>query len=144
MIIGVPKETDALETRCALTPPNAARLVSLGAAVQIENGVGSGSGFGDVGYVSAGATVANSRPALLAAADMLLRVRKPPIEEVEMMKPGAMHLSFLDPFKETELVRNLASRGISAFSLEMLPRITRAQKMDALTSQANLAGYGAV
>ena len=75
---------------------------------------------------------------------MLLRVRKPPVAEVDLMKAGCVQVSFLDPFRETELVGRLAKRGISAVSLEMLPRITRAQKMDALTSQANLAGYVAV
>jgi NAD(P) transhydrogenase subunit alpha len=81
---------------------------------------------------------------MLSTADVILRVRKPPQEEVEWLKPGAVHVSFLDPFNEPALIRQLAARGVSAASLEMLPRITRAQKMDALSSQASLAGYVAV
>jgi len=144
MIIGVPKETDSAETRCSLSPQNAARLVALGASLRIESGVGTRSGFADDAYKSSGATLAQSREEMLASADIILRVRKPPLAEVQAMKRGCIHVSFLDPFKETELVKSLAQAGISAFSLEMLPRITRAQKMDALTSQANLAGYVAV
>ncbi len=144
MIVGVPKETDPAETRSAIIPANAARLVALGAEVQIEAGAGTGSGFPDEAFASSGAAIVQDRRALLAAADIVLRVRKPPLAEVELMKPGCIHVSFLDPFRETELVGKLATRGISAVSLEMLPRITRAQKMDALTSQANLAGYAAV
>src|SRR5205814_1908524 len=130
--------------RCAMVPANVARLKALGAAVQIEAGAGNGSGFADEAFAGAGATVVRERQALLAAADMVLRVRKPPVAEVDLMKAGCVQVSFLDPFRETELVGRLAKRGISAVSLEMLPRITRAQKMDALTSQANLAGYVAV
>ena len=144
MIIGVPKETDPAETRSAIIPANAARLVALGAEVQIEAGAGAGSGFPNEAFTSSGAVISQDRRALLAAADIVLRVRKPPLADVELMKPGCVHVSFLDPFRETELVSKLATRGISAVSLEMLPRITRAQKMDALTSQANLAGYVAV
>jgi NAD(P) transhydrogenase subunit alpha len=141
MTIGVPKETDAVETRSAMIPANVARLVALGAAVHMEAGAGNGSGLSDEAFAAAGATIVRERQALLAAADILLRVRKPPLAEVEWVKPGCVHVSFLDPFQETELLSKLAARGVSAVSLEMLPRITRAQKMDALTSQANLAGY---
>ena len=144
MTIGVPKETDAVETRSAMIPANVARLVALGAAVHMEAGAGNGSGLSDEAFAAAGATIVRERQALLAAADILLRVRKPPLAEVEWVKPGCVHVSFLDPFQETELLSKLAARGVSAVSLEMFPRITRAQKMDALTSQANLAGYVAV
>ena len=98
----------------------------------------------DADFIAVGATIFTDRRAALAAADVVWRVRKPPLEEVEWLKSGTVHLSFLDPFRETELVRQLAERGVSAISLEMLPRTTRAQKMDALTSQANLAGDVAV
>src|SRR2546425_2197914 len=141
MIIGVPKETAPTETRSAMVPANVAKLVSLGAIVQIETGAGKGSGFPEEAFAASGATIIPDRAQLLAAADILLRVRKPPLAEVDQMKSGAIHISFLDPFKEKQLIEKLAARGISAISLEMLPRITRAQKMDALTSQANLAGY---
>jgi NAD(P) transhydrogenase subunit alpha len=144
MIIGVPKEADAGETRAAMIPANAARLIALGATVQIEHDATAGSGFPDDAFTSAGVRFIEDRQKLLESSDIVLRVRKPPLEEVAWMKAGAIHISFLDPFKETELVAKLAASRISSFSLEMLPRITRAQKMDALTSQANLAGYVAV
>jgi len=141
MNIGIPKETDPVESRSAIIPVNVKRLVALGATVQIETGAGDGSGFSEEAFTSDGATFVQDRQSLLGAADIVLRVRKPPLAEVDWMKPGSVQVSFLDPFKETELVGKLAMKGISAVSLEMLPRITRAQKMDALTSQANLAGY---
>src|SRR6266436_476532 len=141
MNIGIPKETDPVESRSAIIPVNVKRLVALGATVQIETGAGDGSGFSEEAFTSDGATFVQDRQSLLGAADIVLRVRKPPLAEVDWMKPGSVQVSFLDPFKETELVGKLARKGISAVSLEMLPRITRAQKMDALTSQANLAGY---
>jgi len=144
MIIGVPKETDPAENRSAIIPATASLLVKLGATVQIETGTGRQSGFSDDLFASTGATVIQNRLEVLANADLLLHVRKPPLADVDRMKPGAIHISFLDPFKEKTLVEKLAARGISSISLEMLPRITRAQKMDALTSQANLAGYVAV
>src|SRR5262245_44555062 len=144
MIIGVPKETDAGETRAAMTPANASRLIAFGASVQIEPGAATGSGFPDNAFTSAGVKFVANRQELLKTSDIVLRVRKPPMEEIPWIKAGAIHISFLDPFKESELVGKLAAGRISAFSLEMLPRITRAQKMDALTSQANLAGYVAV
>ena len=144
MIIGVPKETDAGESRSAIIPANVTRLVALGAAVQIETGAGAGSGFPEEAFISAGASFVPNRQQLLGASDIVFRVRKPPVAEIDWMKRGSVHVSFLDPFNETELVARLAKGSISAVSLEMLPRITRAQKMDALTSQANLAGYVAV
>src|SRR5437899_2915169 len=141
MNIGVPKETDPVESRSAIIPGNVKRLVALGATVQIETGAGDGSGFSEEAFTAEGATLVRDRHSLLGAADIVLRVRKPPLAEVDWTKRGSVQVSFLDPFKETELVATLARKGISAVSLEMLPRITRAQKMDALTSQANLAGY---
>src|SRR5947208_1478945 len=144
MIIGVPKESDPAETRSAIIPANVAKLISLGAQVQIETGAGNGSGFPDEAFASSGAAIVPDRNALLGAADIVLRVRKPSLADVSRTKRGASHISFLDPFKEKTLVEKMAARGLSAISLEMLPRITRAQKMDALTSQANLAGYVAV
>jgi NAD(P) transhydrogenase subunit alpha len=144
MIIFVPKETDPGEMRAAMIPANVARLVKLGAEVHVESGVGVGSGFGDGEFTGAGARISQDRKAVLPGADIVLRVRKPPMGEVDWLKSGSLHLSFLDPFNEPDLIRKLADRGVSAVSLEMLPRITRAQKMDALSSQANLAGYVAV
>jgi NAD(P) transhydrogenase subunit alpha len=144
MIICLPKESDPTETRAAMTPANVARLIRLGVELQFESGIGAGCGVSDGEYSRAGAQPSSDRKAMLSGADLVLRVRKPPLEEVEWLKPGALHVSFLDPFNEPELIRKLAARGVSAVSLEMLPRITRAQKMDALSSQASLAGYVAV
>ena len=144
MIIGVPKETSPGETRAAMIPANVARLVKLGAELHVESGAGVPSWFSDAEFAEAGANILQDREAMLSVADIVLRVRKPPMNEVEWLKSGSIHLSFLDPFNDPELIRSLAAGGVSAISLEMLPRITRAQKMDALSSQANLAGYVAV
>ncbi len=144
MKISVPKETYPGEARAPLTPDSVARLVKLGAQVEVEAGIGAGAGFADGAYTKSGASVSADRKALLSSADMVLRLRKPPVEEIALLKPGAIHASLLDPFNEKELVQKLAERGISAISMEFIPRTTRAQKMDVLSSQANLGGYEAV
>jgi len=137
----VPKERQDAETRAAIVPETAARLVKRGLEVVIETGLGESIGHEDAQYEQAGATVTQDRQAGLRTADMIVRVRKPPIEEVPVLRRGCIHISFLDPFKERDLVEKLMESGVSAISMEMMPRITRAQKMDALSSQANLAGY---
>lgn len=144
MKIAIPKETLVGETRAAATPESTARLIRLGAEVEIEAGLGTAAGFTDDAYAKAGARVVRDRRALLENADIVLRLRKPPIEEVDWLKPGCIHVSFLDPFNELALVRRLAERKVTAVCMELIPRTTRAQKMDALSSQANLAGYVAV
>jgi len=144
MKISVPKETHPGETRAALTPDGAAKLVKLGAQVEVEAGLGLGSGHADAAYTAAGATLAPDRQALLSSADMVLRVRKPPVGEIALLKAGCVHVSLLDPFNEKELIQKLAERNVSAISMELVPRTTRAQKMDVLSSQANLGGYVAV
>jgi NAD(P) transhydrogenase subunit alpha len=144
MKICIPKEVHPGETRVPLTPDHVARLAKRGAQVEIEAGLGLGSGHADAAYTAAGASVTRDRRELLTSAEMVLRLRKPPLEEVAFLKPGCVHVSYLDPFNERELVHKLAAGGVSAISLEMIPRITRAQKMDVLSSQANLAGYVAV
>jgi NAD(P) transhydrogenase subunit alpha len=144
MKIAVPKETSPGETRTPLIPASAARLVKLGAQVEVEAGLGLASGFADADYTAAGAAVTADRKALLGSGDMVLRVRKPPMDEVALLKSGCVHASLLDPFNEKELVQKLAERGVSAISMEFIPRTTRAQKMDVLSSQANLGGYEAV
>ena len=141
MKIVVPKETQPGETRTPLTPASAAKLVKLGAQVEVEAGLGLASGFADADYAAAGATLTTDRKALLGSADMVLRVRKPSLEEIALLKSGCIHASLLDPFNEKELVQKLAERGVSAISMEFIPRTTRAQKMDVLSSQANLGGY---
>jgi len=127
-----------------VTPDVAKKLVRLGAEVVIEAGMGTGAGYSDPEYTEAGATVAGDHNELIASADLLLRLRKPDLAEVPLMKRGCIHVSYLDPFNERELVIALRDAGITAISMEMIPRTTRSQKMDALSSQANLAGYQAV
>jgi NAD(P) transhydrogenase subunit alpha len=144
MKISVPKETQPGETRAPLTPDSAAKLVKLGAQVEVEAGLGIAAGFSDDAYTRAGATVSTDRKALLGSGDLVLRLRKPPVEEVALLKPNSVHASLLDPFNEKELVQKLAERSVSAISMEFIPRTTRAQKMDVLSSQANLGGYEAV
>ena len=139
MRIGVPKETWPGENRTALVPANVKKLVKQGFEVVVESGLGAGSRLADTEYEEAGARLAD-RPSVLAA-DVVLRVRKPESEDLSLLKDGAVHISFLDPFNEKVLVKELAGQGITSISMEMIPRSTRAQKMDALSSQANLAGY---
>ena len=140
MLIGVLKETHPGETRCAFIPSSVDRLVKKGALVAVEAGIGSSIGVTDADFQKAGATI-DTRSNILKNSDILLRLRKPPLQEVAQIKKGCLHISFLDPFNEKGLVEELAKNNISAISMEMIPRTTRAQKMDALSSQANLAGY---
>lgn len=141
MQIGVPKETWPSETRVALVPQNAKKLVNLGLSVTLESGAGVAAGFLDAEYEEAGAVISSDRQQVLSGADIVMRVRKPDAGEVSCLKTGAISMSFLDPFNEKELVESMAGQGVTAISMEMIPRSTRAQKMDALSSQANLAGY---
>ncbi len=144
MKIAVLKETFAGEKRVPLIPPSVEKLVKLGAAVEIEAGLGETCRYSDSDYQQVGATVNPDREALLKSADMVLRLRKPPLAEIGLMKKGAIHVSYLDPFNEKELVEKMRESGASCVSLEMVPRSTIAQKMDVLSSQANLGGYVAV
>ncbi len=141
MLIGVPKETWPGELRAALVPQNVKKLVGAGFSVTVESGVGAASGLTDDAYAEAGAEVSTDRAGLLGSADVVLKVRKPEADEVSLLKRGSVHVSFLDPFNERGLIDALAAQEVTAISMEMVPRSTRAQKMDALSSQANLAGY---
>jgi NAD(P) transhydrogenase subunit alpha len=141
MLIAIPKETAYGEKRAALIPASVKKLVQLGAQVSVESGLGAAAGFSDEEYQAAGASLADDRSALLASAQMVLRVRKPELADIELLQPGCIHVSFLDPFNETAIIDAMRERNISAISMEMIPRSTRSQKMDALSSQANLAGY---
>lgn len=144
MRIFVSKETHPGERRVALIPASAARFVQKGAQVTVESGLGLTIGVADEAYEKAGATIAADRRTALAEADLVLRLRKPPLEDIAVLRRGCVQISFLDPFNESVLVDELARCGVSAISMEMIPRTTRAQKMDALSSQASLAGYAAV
>ena len=141
MHLVVPKETLAGENRAPVIPDTVKKLCRLGATVSIESGLGSKSGFMDDEYELAGATISSDRAQLIKSADMLLRLNKPSLNDVSLMKEGCIHVSYLDPFNERDLVSALLSQGVTAISMEMIPRTTRSQKMDALSSQANLAGY---
>jgi len=141
MQIVVPAETWANERRVALIPDSVKQLTRAGLSVVVEAGLGEQVGYSDTEYTDAGASLSNDREALLQQGDIVLRVRKPTLEDVGLIKSGAIHISYLDPYNEVELVDSLAQQGVTAISMEMIPRTTRAQKMDALSSQANLAGY---
>ncbi len=143
MRIFVPKEV-AGEERVALVPATAKKLVELGAELEVEAGLGATLGLSDDEYTAAGATVAADRGRALAAAEMVLRLGLPPAAEIKQLKSGCIHVSYLDPFNQGELLQSLAAAGVSAISMEMIPRTTLAQKMDSLSSQANLGGYVAV
>ena len=144
MEIFIPKETDPHESRAALVPDTAKKLCGMGCTVVVEAGAGAKADFSDADYEAVGVRITTDRSAALGSADMVARVRKPPSDEVGSQKKGAMHVSFLDPFNEPDLIKSLASENVTAISLEMMPRTTLAQKMDAISSQANLAGYAAV
>ena len=139
-----PLESHPAETRASLAPATAVKLKNLGLDVFVQSGAGLKSDFSDADYEAAGATVVPDAATGYEQADIVARVRKPEMAEIEKMRPGTLHLSFLDPFNEKPLIDALAARKIDAISLEMIPRSTLAQKMDALSSQANLAGYAAV
>lgn len=144
MQLFVPKETVPGESRVALVPTDAASLVALGIAVFVESGLGAESDYPDEAFQRAGANVVPDRTASLQSSDIVLRVLKPDRDEVDIMKNGALHISFLDPFNEAELIDRFKRAGASVISMEMMPRSSIAQKMDSLSSQANLAGYYAV
>jgi H+-translocating NAD(P) transhydrogenase subunit alpha len=144
MRIFVPKELHPTDKRVPLLPSGAAKLTGLGAEVEVERGLGAVLNWPDSEYETAGARLSSHRDRSLAEADIVLRLRKPPSEEVTLMKKGCIHASFLDPFNERELILRLAAADVTAVSMEMIPRVAVAQKMDALSSQANLAGYVAV
>jgi NAD(P) transhydrogenase subunit alpha len=141
MQIAVPTEQWPNERRVALIPDSVKKLARAGFSIHVQDGCGNESGYSNEDYTAAGATVFSDREAMLKSSDIILRVRKPDASEVNLLKSGAVHISYLDPYNEPELVDSMAQQGVSAISMEMIPRTTRAQKMDALSSQANLAGY---
>jgi NAD(P) transhydrogenase subunit alpha len=144
MIVAIPKERRADETRVAATPETVRKLKGLGLDVEVEAGAGQAAHFSDADYLAAGAIIARDSPTLLRNADIVLKVRGPSDDEIAQMKRGAILVALLSPAAERETVGKLAQAGINAFAMEFLPRISRAQAMDVLSSQANLAGYKAV
>lgn len=142
--IAVTRERREGETRCAVTPETVRKLADLGATVTVEAGTGLGSSIPDDDYVVAGASVRPDLSAVLAGADILLKVRGPTASEISALKPGAVVVSLLDAWRDKATVEALRGANATAFAMEFVPRITRAQVMDVLSSQANLAGYRAV
>ncbi len=141
MQIGVVKETWPGEVRTSMVPANVAKLVKTGFSIVIEKSAGEASGFSDTAYEAAGARIDIDRGAILGSSQILLGVRKFELAELDSIKKDTVCISFLDPYNEKQLVEAMATGGLTAISMEMVPRSTRAQKMDALSSQANLAGY---
>jgi len=144
MKIFIPRESQPGELRVAMIPADVEKLVKKGAGIEMESGMGDSCHFTDQQYEQAGATVLKDRRMGLTAGDMILRLGKPLPEEIGLLKKGTIHVSYLDPFNERQLVQSLAAQGVSAICMEMIPRTTLAQKMDALSSQASLGGYVAV
>src|SRR5437763_13199346 len=144
MRIGVPKETATHERRMALTPDVAARLVKSGLTVLVERGAGEAASFGDEAYSAAGATTGATAAAVFAEGDVVLKVQPPSTEEVRLCRERGAVVAVFQPSTEREVVSQLAARKVTAFSLALLPRITLAQAMDVLSSQATVAGYKAV
>lgn len=141
MLIGAPRELQPRERRAAMIPASVQKLVRAGAEVVVEAGLGKGAGHADEDYERAGARVTGDRGALLGTAELVLRINRPTEAEIARLKKGAVHVSYLDPFNEPKLIEAFAAAGVTAISMEMIPRTTRSQKMDALSSQANLAGH---
>jgi NAD(P) transhydrogenase subunit alpha len=144
MRIVVPRETTPGERRVALTPDAAAALVKTGLEVLVEAGAGEGAFHADAAYDKAGAKIVRDGGALWREADVVVKVQKPTLDEADQLRSGATLVSFLQALTSPELVERLAARQITSFGMEGIPRISRAQKMDALSSQANIAGYKAV
>ncbi|MCZ8193636.1 Re/Si-specific NAD(P)(+) transhydrogenase subunit alpha [Brevundimonas sp.] len=142
--IAVTRERREGETRCAVTPETVKKLIGLGATVRVEAGTGGGSSIPDADYAAVGAAVLADTRAVLTGADILLKVRGPTAQETSALKSGTVVVALLDAWRDRETVKALARAGATAFAMEFVPRITRAQVMDALSSQANLAGYRAV
>src|SRR5918997_200184 len=144
MRIAVLSETDGAETRVSATPETVKKYKTLGADVVVQAGAGAKAGIPDAEFEAAGASVAASAADALKDADVVLKVRRPAEGELTGAKPGALVIAIMDPYGQDAALKSLADAGVSAFSMELMPRITRAQVMDVLSSQANLAGYRAV
>jgi NAD(P) transhydrogenase subunit alpha len=144
MKLAVLKERRPGEARVAATPETVKKLKGLGLDIVIETGAGAGAQISDNDYTAAGASIVPDAASALSEAGLVLKVRGPEPDEVAAMKPGTVYVSLLAPYTEKDVIGELATRGVSAFSMEFIPRISRAQSMDVLSSQANLAGYKAL
>src|SRR5688500_11073477 len=144
MKIGIVKERRAQERRCAVSPDTVKKYVGLGAQVAIETGAGLSAAITDEAFKSAGAEIVADAGAALGGADLVLKVQRPEEGELSHIKRGAVLAAILNPYNAKESIADYAPRGSDAMAMELVPRITRAQAMDVLSSQANLAGYRAV
>jgi NAD(P) transhydrogenase subunit alpha len=144
MLIAIPAENDPAEGRVAATPETVKKLVGLGAEVRVQTGAGLKSGIPDQDYAAAGAAIAPATAATVLDADIVLRVRRPSAADIAGAKQGAAIVAIMDPYGHIDALQSLASAGVCSFGMELMPRITRAQTMDVLSSQANIAGYRAV
>src|SRR6195256_787022 len=141
MRIAVAREADSTEDRVAATPETVKKMKALGAEVAVEPGAGIKSGIPDTDFTAAGATVSKDA---VKDADVVLRVRRPGASELAACRKGALVIAIMDPYGNEAALKAMAEAGVTAFAMELMPRITRAQVMDVLSSQANLAGYRAV
>ncbi len=144
MKIFIPKEQNSDETRVSLLPADSGKLVKLGAEIEIEASLGQTIGIPDKEYETAGAKVSAGRDKSLSEAQVVVRLNPPNAEDIQNLSSGCIHISYLDPFHNPDKIKKFLDKKVSAISLEMIPRTTIAQKMDVLSSQANLAGYVAV
>src|SRR3984893_16376280 len=141
MRIAVAREADPTEDRVAATPETVKKMKALGAEGAVEPGAGLKSGIPDADFTAAGATVS---PEAVKGADVVLRVRRPNASDLAAYQKGALVIAIMDPYGNEAALKAMADAGVTAFAMELMPRITRAQVMDVLSSQANLAGYRAV
>jgi H+-translocating NAD(P) transhydrogenase subunit alpha len=144
MKIAVPAEIDPAEPRVAATPDTVKKLTALGGEVVVETGAGVKSGILDADYEAAGASIGSTAAFVVTNADVVLKVRRPTAEELTHYKQGALVFAIMDPYGNEVALADMAKAGVTGFAMELMPRITRAQVMDVLSSQANLAGYRAV
>ena len=141
-VIGVPKEAAAGEKRVATVPEIVEKLIKLGFKVVVQSGAGNAANFSDDVYRAAGAEIVDNAPALWSAADIVFKVRGPSAEEIGLMREGQTLISFIWPAQNPDLMQQLAARKVTVLAIDSLPRmLSRAQKMDALTSMAGVAGY---
>ncbi len=144
MKIAIPRERRTHETRVAASPEAVKKLVGLGCEVAVEKGAGAGAAYSDAAFKAAGATIAKDAAAACKGAEVILKVQRPEPAELADMAAGTVLVALLDPYRAGEELEAIAGAGLTAFAMELVPRITRAQSMDVLSSQANLAGYKAV
>jgi H+-translocating NAD(P) transhydrogenase subunit alpha len=142
--VAVLKEVAPAETRVALTPEVIPRMRNLGLEVTLETGAGAAAGYPDAGYLPAGAIVAPDRPSTLTSAQVVIKLQPPTVEEIDAMAPGTIVIAVMNPGRNLDRVARMRDRNLTAFALELIPRITRAQGMDVLSSQATVAGYRAM